>query len=189
MRPATQHFRPSLLALENRTCPAASAIIAGHALYISTDPGSDAVLIRNDGRNHVTAIVRGPDGVEYAQGAGIDQIFVHLRGTHDQLDYVLSGPPQNRFSVVVDAGQGGANQMRFELPPDAGTVRGAIDLRGNAGQGGADVWLGRGGLGGVTVTDRMSGGTVRIHEPRVAPIAPPEFRPLGSLADVDRHFR
>jgi hypothetical protein len=175
MRPTSHRFRPSLVEVEQRHCPAASAVVAGHALYISTDPGSDAVLIRGDGAGHVWATVRGADGVTYARGSGIDQIFVHLRGSHDQLDFSLSGPPKHCFSVVVDAGRGEDNRLRFELPPDAGPVRGEIDLRGNPGRGGADVWVGRGGLGGVTVTNHMSGGGVRVHEPRFAP--PPPLAP------------
>jgi hypothetical protein len=166
-------FAPTLTPLGARDCPAASAIVVGHDLFIATDPGSDAVLIREDGRGHVTATVRGADGVHYAAGA-IDRVFVHLRGSHDQLDFVLTAPQVRAAGVVIDAGRGGDQRLRLEVPPAPGTGRLAIDLRGDPGAGGADVWVGRGGLGGVTITNRMAGGSVRVHDPACAPHNPPD---------------
>ncbi|MDB5308846.1 MAG: hypothetical protein JWO38_3048 [Gemmataceae bacterium] len=160
------HFTPSLTPLEDRSCPTGTAVIVGHALYLTTDTWSDAVLVQDDGLGHVRATIRGPDGgVAYAQGAGIDAIFVHLRGNGDQLDFALTGPAVHPLALVVDAGWGGDKRVRVELPPVTGPGQITLDLRGSVGQGGVDAWTGSDGLSGVNVLNRMAEGNVKVHLP------------------------
>ena len=159
-------FTPTLAALEARDCPA-SAILAGRSLYITTTSGADVVRVRDDGRGHVTAEVRGADGVVTADGAQVDRVFVNLRGRYDTLYYAVTGPVTRRADVVVDVGRGGAPRVSFDLPPDPGTGRMGIDLRGKPAAGARlDAWVGRGGMGGVTVTDRMESGGVKMYTAR-----------------------
>ena len=157
-------FTPSLTRLEARDCPA-SAILAGRSLYITTTSGADVVRVREDGKGNVAAEVRGADGTVTAAGAA-DRVFVNLRGRYDTLYVAVTGPVVRRAEVVVDVGRGGSPRVSFDLPPDPGTGRLGIDLRGDPGKGRVDAWVGRGGMGGVTITDRMESGAVKIHTPR-----------------------
>lgn len=159
-------FTPAVTALEARDCPA-SAILAGRSLYITTTSGADVVRVRDDGRGHVAAEVRGADGTVTAEGAAVDRVFVQLRGRYDTLYYAVTGKVARRAEVVVDVGRGGAPRVSFDLPPDPGTDRMGIDLRGRPAAGARlDAWVGRGGMGGVTITDRMESGALKIHAAR-----------------------
>ncbi|MBX9582392.1 MAG: hypothetical protein K2X87_18980 [Gemmataceae bacterium] len=168
-------FTPTLTALEARDCPA-SAILAGRSLYITTSSGADIVRVRDDGRGQVTAEVRGADGTVTAAGAA-DRVFIHLRGRYDTLYYAVTGPVTRRAEVVVDLGRGGSPRASFDLPPDPGTGRLGIDLRGEARQGRVDAWVGRGGMGGVTITDRTESGGVKIHAARADHVSGPALPP------------
>lgn len=169
-------FTPTLTRLETRDCPA-SVSVADRALFITTDSGADVVTVRDDGRGNVRASVTGGDGTASAAGAGVNRVFVHLRGAADRLDYTITGRVVKPVAAVIDVGWGGTKQVRIGLPADPGSGRGSFDLRGNLGRGSVDVHFGRAGLGGLTVLHRMSAGAVKFHPPgveQITGVVPPQ---------------
>ena len=163
-------FAPRLTTLEGRDCASASAIVSDHTLYLMTDPGSDAVDIRDDGKGRLTATVRGADGVTFAGGTGIDKIFVHLRGTHDKLTFTPT-PGAKPVALTIDTGRpGNAVVLNFAAGNKAGYT---VDLRGDATK--IDAWTGKSGLTGVAVFNRTDA-TVVVHKP-TAPVLPVKATP------------
>jgi hypothetical protein len=150
--------------LEARDCPSASVFAQDHTLYITTEPTSDVVQLRDDGHGQVTASVWDGRGRAIVSSSGIDTIVMHLRGTHDWVDFTAAAPLQHNLSVMIDLGPGSHNRVHFELQPgiDVGGAF-AVDLRGNLGHSAVNTVVGPSLPGSFAVIDHLADDRAATH--------------------------
>ena len=131
-----------LTVLEDRCCPTASVFAQDHTLYITTDPFSDSVRIREDGQGHVTAFVRDHERAFNTIASDITQIVMHLHGEHDWVEIQSTAPLKNQLDVKVDMGPGAYDKVHFDFASGLGQGSLNVDLRGTLGHSTVDAVVG-----------------------------------------------
>src|SRR5260370_839982 len=98
--------RPTLEALEDRTCPS-SISLSGTRLLIKGDNTDNAIVIRDAGNGNVTANVVNGHGVRlYLAARAVNKIQVNSGNGDDQINYALIGPLTHAEQIVLNLGQG-----------------------------------------------------------------------------------
>jgi hypothetical protein len=133
----------NLTTLEERCCPSASIFVQSGVLSISTDVYSDTVAIRDNGRGQMNVIVRDQaGGIQTLTADGISQIDMHLRGQHDWVDIMSTGPMINSLSLQIDMGQGANDRVIVEMRQGLKLGSLNLDLSGGLGHSTVDATIG-----------------------------------------------
>lgn len=148
---------PNLQTLEARDCPSATVIVSSNTLYITSDPASDQIQLRDNGKGRVDVFIRSHDGVTGTTGYNIDRIVMHLRGSADTVDYKLTAPLTRPLDIRMDLGTGTGDKVSLDL--SKGIRQGAVvvDVRGSIGQGSVQTKIGTIDGGFAVVHPRFAG--------------------------------
>jgi hypothetical protein len=99
-------FKPSLEALENRTCPSASIQILPGAMILHGDGAADQMTVVDDGHGGVTASIVTPTGTVNASASGIRSIKYDVGAGNDTISFSLSGQLTTALNLKVNLEQG-----------------------------------------------------------------------------------
>jgi|GEM_PF-5410322 len=151
------NITPNLQTLETRDCPSATVIVSNNTLFISSDPASDKIQLRDNGKGRVDVFIRSHDGVTGTSAFNIDRIVMHLRGATDTVDYKLTRPLSRPLEIRMDMGSGTGDKVALDF--SKGIRQGAlvVDVRGNIGQGSVQTKIGTIDRGFAVVHPRFEG--------------------------------